>query len=331
LTPTYAIRLAGADITDLWKPHVISISVTDRTSDKKADSCTIVLQDSKAELVMPDSGVQLEILLGYEGDDLPDSQRLQSVGKFIVDTISVSGPPNTLVIESKSAAFAENNLNLANIQTKKSRTHEAQTIGSLVSKIAQEHGLTAEVDPKLTAVNLGTVQQTDESDTHLLSRIAVGQGATYKVADNRMLFLIPGNASNGEAEQFAISADSVSSWKVKITKQPEYKSCIATYHDVGECGPVEVTAGSGNPVMRLRNPFKDEEEANAAAKAFVNEARKEGTTVELRMPGRSDLFAGARGVLSGFPYELVSKLELTDIQHTLSRSGYSTEVSGKPL
>ena len=331
MTPTYSIKREGEDITALWRPYLVSISVTDRSEDKKADSCTIVLQDTREELELPEPGVQLEISLGYDGNDLPESQRLHSVGKFLVDTIGVSGPPNTVSIESKSAAFTENGLNLANIKTRKSRTHETQTVGSLVGKVAGEHGLESEVDPELAGVNLGTVQQTDETDSHMLSRIADSIGATYKIADNRMLFVKPGNSASGQAAQFTISGDSITSWSFKRSKRPEYKSCVAFVHDVGECGPVEVTAGEGEPVMRLRNPYDNEEAALTAARAFVNESRKKGGAFAIRMPGRSDLFAGARAILTNLPYDLSGYWELTEVQHTLNKSGFSTEAAGKPL
>lgn len=333
MKPTYQIWLDGKNITEAWTPYVRSISVSDKADKKTADSCVIVLGDPDAELELPDAGRQLEVYLGYDGDDVPTSKRVQSVGKFIVDTVAAAGPPTTITLNGKSAAFAgSTELNLSYIQNKKNRTHPTTTIGDLYKKVAGEHGLKGEVDPAFASINLGTVQQTNETDTNLLQRIAIQYGGTYKIADNRLMMVKPGNStSGGAAPTFTLKKSEVSSWMKGTSKAPEYKSCIANYHDLAQGTPVEVTAGSGEPVMRLRNPFADQATAQAAAQAFVDTARKAGITFAARMPGRPDLFAGGRISPTEFPYGIGGDWELTEVNHTLSGSGLTTEISSRPL
>ena len=333
MKPTYQIWLDGKNITDAWLPYVRSITVSDKADKKTADSCVITLSDPGAELEMPETGRQLEVYLGYDGDNVPASKRVQSVGKFIVDTVGVAGPPTTMSINGKSAAFAASGeMNLAYIQTKKNRTHPTTTIGELYKKVAGENGLTSEVDPAFASISLGSVQQTNETDTNLLKRIADQYGGTYKIADNRLMMVKPGNSTTGAASaKFSLSLSDVTSWARVISKAPQYKSCVAHYHDLEQGAPVEVTAGSGEPVMRLRSPYVDAATAQAAAQAVVDTARKDGVTFAARMPGRPDLFAGGRADLSGFPYGLGGQWELTEVNHSLSTSGLTTDISSRPI
>lgn len=329
MTPDFAIKVKGEDVTSVWKEHLISISVKDYSSNSKnSDSVTIVLADATESIVIPDPEVEMEVFLGYTGDDLLESEKMHSVGKFHVDSISISGPPNEITISGNSLSLGVGGLGLASLKTRKTRTIEGKTLKTLAELIASEHELKAEVDTGIQDIVVGTIQQTDESDTHMLYRTAEKFGVNYKIADNRIILTQPGNNSNGgNASTFVIAYSSASSWSYKRDKKADFKSCVAQYTADGFCEYLETTVGEGEPVMRLGTPFENIGQAISAARAFLDNARRNGAGVTIKLPGRSDIFAGGKINLLGFPYELRGDWEIEELEHTLSVSGFTSSIT----
>ena len=331
MKPDFAIKVKGEDVTSVWKEHVLSISVKDYSSNSKSsDSVTIVLSDATETIAIPDPEVEIEIFLGYSGDELLESERMHSVGKFNVDSITISGPPNEITISGNSLSLGVGGLGLASLKTRKTRTIEGKTLKTLAELVAADHDLKAEVDSTIQSIDVGTIQQTEESDTHMLFRTAEKFGVNYKIADGRIIFTKPGNNSNGgNATTFVIGYASTSSWTYKRDKKSDFNSCVAQYTEEGSCEYLETTVGSGSPVMRLGTPFEDAGQALAAARAFLDNARRNGAGVSVKLPGRSDIFAGGKINLIGFPYELRGDWEIEELEHSFSASGFTTSITSR--
>jgi phage protein D len=331
--PDFMIKVKGEDVTSVWKDHVLSISVKDYSSNSKSsDSLSIVLADATETLVIPDPEVEIEVFLGYSGDDLLESEKMHSVGKFNVDEVSISGPPNEITISGNSLSLGVGGLGLASLKTRKTRTIEGKTLKTLAELVAADHQLKAEVDTGIQDIVVGTIQQTEESDTHMLFRTAEKFGVNYKIADSRIIFTQPGNNSNGgNASTFVIAYATATSWTYKRDKKSDFNSCVAQYTEDGSCEYLEVTVGSGDPVMKLGTPFENSEQAVTAARAFLDNARRNGAGITVKLPGRSDIFAGGKINLIGFPYELRGDWEIEEVEQSLSSSGFTTSITSRTV
>jgi phage protein D len=430
--PEYKILINNEDVTSNLSPYLISIEVKDNASDSKdTDSFTISLHDVRDEIIMPELNQEIEIFLGYQ------FTVLFSVGKFIIDNVTVEGRPNKITFSGKSASFV-NTVNLQNLQTKKSRTwtgepftangqredgtwvgstgylgilknangeteiehrilvtidgkeiyvpalvstltieevaqiligdtidegsviyqkviaHARQrlsvglsqycstgnantttvTIKDVLNFIANEHGLTPCVDPELGEINIGTLHQTDESDPHLINRLAEQYGATFKISYDKLLFIKKGNKSDGQsAETLKLYLDLTTTWSYTRNKKSGWKSCTGLYKIDGNEQPQETITGYGQPSFRLRNIFKNKSDADYACLAFLEEAKREGLIFSAKTIGNARMFAGAKISLDGFPYqhgELSGDWVLTSVNHYLSSNGFTTDLEARP-
>ena len=96
MTPTFRIVADGADITALINDRLLLL----RTSDKpgmESDEFELRIDDRDGQVVLPRRGSSIEIYLGYA------ETSLARLGRYAVDTVEVSGPPDSIVIKGKSS------------------------------------------------------------------------------------------------------------------------------------------------------------------------------------------------------------------------------------
>ena len=96
MTPIFRIVADGSDITLMINDRLILL----RTSDKpgmESDEFELRIDDRDSAVTLPSRGASIEIYLGYAGSTLSRE------GRYVVDEVEVSGPPDTLVIRGKAS------------------------------------------------------------------------------------------------------------------------------------------------------------------------------------------------------------------------------------
>ena len=186
----YQIRANDKDITDKIKEHLISLSITDTVGDH-ADGFNIRLSDYENALEFPTESSKLRVLLGYKNN-------LQDFGTFFVDTISYRYPPSVLDITANSVPFVDSTVYTA-MQTQRSRSFDDITVAELVNKIAVEHGLESVVNPKIGAIKITHIDQTDEGNISFLRRVVRLYGGTLKPTHSKLIVLGRQNGNNALA------------------------------------------------------------------------------------------------------------------------------------
>lgn len=96
MTPTFRIVADGADITSKINDRLLLL----RTSDKpgmESDEFELRIDDRDGQVQLPRRGSSIEIHLGYA------ETSLMRLGLYAVDTVEVSGPPDTIVIKGKAS------------------------------------------------------------------------------------------------------------------------------------------------------------------------------------------------------------------------------------
>jgi phage protein D len=324
--PTFRVTADGNDISGLLGSRLSSIEVVDRAG-IESDSCTITLADpGPFKLALPRTGAVLEVSLGY----FPTAT---SLGKFIVDEITVSGPPDQMIITGRASPHEETTDGQTDLQTQKTRSFpDGTTLGDLVETLAGEHGLEPAIADDLAAIVPPHIDQLNESDMSLLTRIAANYGAIAKPAGGRLAVVRRGegrSASGQELPTITLTPGQVSSWSATIARREVAKTVVAVYRDFDGAEDVEVEVGEGEPIRRMRHTFPDEDSARDAAEAELARSEREGGRVTVTLPGRVDLMAEGKLVLAGFREGVAGEWTIEGVTHRLDGGGYSCTVDAE--
>jgi phage protein D len=101
-------------------------------------------------------------------------------------------------------------------------------------------------------ITLAHIDQIDESDMNLLSRIARDHDAIAKPGNGRIIMAKRGEsltASGQPMPRVPLSKGQVGRWSYRNSLRQKAGSVVATYQDLGKGKPQECTAGEGAPVQ----------------------------------------------------------------------------------
>lgn len=324
--PVYVIEADGKDITATIQKYFKSLTLTDEAG-TASDSLTIVLDDEGIDL--PPSGAELKLWLGYEG-------ATRYMGVFVVDEIVLGGPPDQMTIKALAAPFKKST-SYAALQDQKTRSWEPCTVETLVKTIAVEHGLTLAVSPELAAVELDHIDQTNESDMNLLTRLARSMDAIAKAAGGRLIFVSQGEnatASGAALPTVYLTRPELSRWRVPISDRGNYGSVVAVWRDKDAAEDKEVTVGDGTPVFRLRHTYASEEAATRAAQGRFKKFTRGTSKLTITLSGgRTDIMAESPLNISKVRPGVNGDWSATRVTHSLTGKLTTTaeaEIPNKP-
>lgn len=322
MTPDF--RITG--LANIVRSRLISLSVTDESTEQ-SDTCTIELSDPRNEFDVPEAGHVIGVALGY-------ADNLRDMGQFVVDSVKIAGPAHRITIEAKAAPFTTAG-GLSPVQTRNTRSFDNITIGDLVRTIAGEHGLTPAVSPELASVVLNHLDQTNESDINLLTRLARQYRAVCKPTFGRLVFATRGESKSISGQTLptlTLTPQDVISWNGTLSKRTEFGKVQTSYHD-NETGETVVydadsdQLAEGSQVYQHPIPFASEDEAKAAGASMLDQFSRGAQEISISMPGNQSLMAEATITLSGFHPLLDVPWLVKRVEHSLSTSGYTSSLS----
>lgn len=294
--PSFSLIANDKDVTEVFKQRLISLSLTDCAgTESDRLSITIELPNTVAA---PIKGAVLKLKLGF-GDELVEK------GQFVVDEVVISGPPRQCVITANAAPM-NNEKQLANLQTHKSRVWDDVTLSDVVQTVAKDHDLTAKISADLVSIVIEHIDQVNESDMNLLARLAKQYGAVSKPANGCWLFIKEGkskSASGALLSEITLTPDKVTTWSCKQSSRGNARKVSATYADA-ESGKVKsVSIGSGEPELKIVWQYPNETEAKAAITARSKTAKTSNDTLNITLPATPELMpltAKSQVLLDGF-------------------------------
>lgn len=316
MTPAFRVVANGDDITARIRSCLQSLTVTDEAG-LSSDSVSITLADDGIRL--PSAGAELGVWLGF-------SKSMRYMGLYVVDEIALSGPPAAMTIKAAAAPF-EASATYKALHDQKSRSWEPQSIQDFVSGIAADHGLRAAVGSTLAAVQLGHIDQTSESDMHLLTRIAGDYDAVSKAAGGALIFVSKGegrSVTGKELPQVQLAPEEVTTWNATIGARGKYSRVVATWRDRDAAVDREVVSGEGQPTFRLPRSYPTEAAAQAAARARLDAFTRGESSLSCTLPGRPEIIAEARVTLAGFRTGIDGTWSTTRVTHSLTGRGFVT-------
>lgn len=321
MTPDFRVEVDGSkDATQAIQDRLLQLSVTDEAG-VQSDSAEIRVDDRGGVVELPRKGSQLSISLGWlDGAMTP-------VGQFTVDETALEGPPNALVIRARGADMR------SSLKSRKSRSWSDVSLRDLVGGIASEHGLEGRVGDSLQSVRIPHLDQTEESDLHLLTRVARDYDAIAKPAAGMLLLVSRGEASSVSGRSMPtveISRTDAASWRASLADRGEYSAVTARWRDADAAGSVTEEAGSGEPVYALRRLYPSSGEARDAARAKLRSLLRGTGRLSITLePGRPEVAAEAKLRLGGFRKGLDGSWVCMRVRHQISGGAYSTTVTAE--
>jgi phage protein D len=321
LKPDFKVTANDRDITDLLRDRLLSLRTTDKTG-IESDDCEIVIDDRDGAVAFPEKGATLEISLGYEGE------ALSFIGRYKVDEIEISGPPQSMMIRGKPADL------VSSMKEQKRRSWENKTLDAIVGEIARDNRLQP-LCP-LTAL-IERADQINESDMHFVTRMARQYGATATVKDGKLIVAVRGDgksASGRTLPSVTLHRDDIAGYSLAFPDRALYGEVRANYRNraTGQLQTVALINPSAPgtahaPKYTDRHIHPTETEAMAAARsrtAALNRATVNGR-IEL-MRGRADVGAEKTVQLAGIKDEVDGVYLIESVEQNFSRSAWLTTI-----
>ncbi len=341
MQPVFRIYADRVEITAAVRDRLLELVVTDEAG-IHSDELKLTLDDRRREdgaiAQLPRIGTVLTVSLGYA------ETRLVSLGRFIVDEVEMRSPPATLTVSAKAADM------VGPFRSSKTRSWDAATLGKLVEAIAAEHRYTPKVDPELGAIQIPHLDQTEESDMALLTRLAAKHDAVAKPVAGYLVLAKQGAAKTITGQVMPtinLNVSDLAEWRYqhsarkpggsgstsdRDTQKPPATATGGTkayWWDFEKGERREVTTGSP-PFEEVRYVHASEAEAKAAAATRKNTGERGQGELSFSLPGDPRLAAEGRlsvNLRPGIPTEW----RIKRVEHRLGNQGYTTQVECERL
>jgi uncharacterized protein len=326
MQPAFRIFANQKDITTAVRDRLLEMTITDEAG-IKSDQVKITLDDrlrgDGAVAELPDIGTTLAVALGYVGTGLAD------MGTYRVDEIDINHPPATLTVSAKAADMA------GPFRSPKTRSWDKITLGVIVETIATEHGYTPKIDPELGGIVVPHLDQTEESDMALLTRMAGMHDAVAKPVAGHLVLAKQGAAKSATGKDLPVielRARDLTSWSYKHSARKaggsgmESVGGVKAYWWNPEAGERKEVVGGVPPYEELRYVHATEADALAAVLAKLNQGERGQDELSLTLPGDTRLAAECRLRLPDLRPGLPTDWRITKVEHKLSGGGYACNV-----
>jgi phage protein D len=284
-----------------------------------------VVHDTDGGFVPPRQGATLTLALGWSrGAGVPLG--LVEKGRFIVDELSWSGPPDRVTITAHSANFK------GSFRTRKTRSWHGQTLGAIVGQIAADNGLAPACHPDLSAQIIPSAEQHNKSDMQFIRDLGRQFDAVATVKAGTLIFAPRGATTTAHGKPLpALTLTrqqcATASWR-RAAREKAQDGAEAQWHDQDAGHRKTVSTGGANR-RRLKRVYPNEAAARAAAQAETARLGRASATMDLTLPyGDARIMPGARVALSGFrPHIDKERWTITATDHDHGPNGFSTRLS----
>nr|WP_045161751.1 phage late control D family protein [Stutzerimonas stutzeri] len=316
--PICRLVVNGQDITAAIEKRLVGIELTDNRG-IEADQLTVNLSDHDGLIAIPPHSATLRLWLGWSDTGLVDK------GTYTVDETEHSGAPDLLSIRARSADLR------GGLKVKKERSWHGQTLGAIVQAIAGAHGLGAVVSAALSAIELAHIDQANESDANLLTRLGEQFDAFAAIKADRLLFMAVGKsvaASGATLPHINLTRADGDQHRFLQADRDSYSGVRAYYYEVNSAEKKSAIAGGGDNLKELRHSYTDQQSALRAARAEWSRLQRGTATLSYVLAkGRPDLIPELTYSLSGIKAEIAAIVWLgANVRHSFTPDAYTTSL-----
>lgn len=333
----------GVNISDDIAPYFLTATYTDN-DDGVSDDLQVTLQDRDKiwmkswlnEMVNAAAEDALKIRAkiwinywnGYDVEEFLDC------GEFELDSVSLSGPPNTVTIKACSLPFT-NQIR----QTKKSKAWENYSLSAILAEISGANGMGYFFDTPNDPF-YDRVEQSKISDIAFLQRLCTNAGLNIKATKGKLVIY---DQSDYEQRPVVIEADyrdtSFTKWKLNTkTADTKYASCRVSYVEPATGACIEYTAytedydedAKTNQQLELYAKVGSVAEAKTMAEKHLRLHNKFSKTVQFTHTGHVWYVAGVGIRVKGYGF-WNGRYICTQAKHTINKNGYTTTVTGRRI
>ncbi|MGY2313563.1 phage late control D family protein [Pseudomonas sp. SDO5522_S412] len=311
--PAFRLTVDGLDIAQLISPRLMSLDLTDNRG-VEADQLSITLSDHDGLLSIPPKGAVLRLWLGWSDTGLVDK------GTYTVDETEHSGAPDVLSIRARSADLRKG------LKTKRERSWSNTTLGDVLGDIAIGNGLTATIAGALDGLPILQLDQANESDANLISRLGEEFDAVASVKAGCLLCLPAGGgktASGLDLPHITLTRADGDQHRYLQADRDSYDGVRAYYYDVNSAKKQEAIAGGGENLKDLRHTYSDQRSALRAARAEFRRLQRGSATLNYTLAmGRPDLIPELTYTLQGVKAEIDEIIWYGgNLQHSITADG----------
>lgn len=311
--PAFRLSVDGLDIAQKISPRLMSMELTDNRG-VEADQLTITLSDHDGLLIIPPKGAVLRLWLGWSDTGLVDK------GTYTVDETEHSGAPDVLSIRARSADLRKG------LKTKRERSWSNTTLGEVLGDIAIGNNLTATIAGALDGLPILQLDQANESDANLISRLGEEFDAVASVKAGCLLCLPAGGgktATGLDLPHITLTRIDGDQHRYLQADRDSYDGVRAYFYDVNSAKKQAAIAGGGDNLKDLRHTYSDQQSALRAARAEFRRLQRGSATLSYTLAmGRPDLIPELTYTLQGVKAEIDEIIWYGgNVQHSLTADG----------
>ena len=320
--PFFKISAGGTDITPKLVGGAVSLTIIDATG-SDADTAQIVIDDHNGVIAPPKTGVDLQIIAGYEDDQV-------DFGTFTVDEVTLDGWPQQISISAQSAKAK------SEAKQRRPKSYEPpdyKTYGDVFKEVAGRCGLQLSIADEISKKSLEFEAQAEENDTEFLTRIGHKLDAAVSIKSGRLVAVKKGGGSTATGKVMPSivvrRGDNLLSYSVTRQDKPKHRRVKATWFDrkKAERKEVEADASDDGPEFLIREPFQSESEATDAAEAKAQDLKRGEARAQFEISGNPHARAEAHVFVGGVRSLVDGVWRATTVTHNWSSSdAYSTSL-----
>lgn len=317
------LTLDGVDLADRVNPRLVELTLTEKRGGE-ADELSVTLQNADGQLAMPDPGKVIALALGWQqGDDVPVG--LVDKGRYTVDEVEASGPPDRIAIRARSADLS------GTYRQRRTKAWKDTTLGAVLSDIATRHGVTAQVHPDLSGKLIATLDQNGKSDMAFVKDLGSRYDALATWKDRRLIFMAVGStttASGAPIPMLTLTRRDGWAWSFTRAQRDENDGVEAQYHDPAAGRRKKHATGGTNP-KRLKRVYANEADAKQAAEAEAKKRARGGYRFEYDLAiADCRIQPNRRVTLSGWNSTIDAVKWLVDtVETTLTSAGIRQKIT----
>ena len=266
-----AIRLTledGTDLADKVDPRNLELTLTEKRGGE-ADELALTLQNHDGRLASPEEGKIITLSLGWaSGTDVRIG--LVEKGRFRVDEVEESGPPDIITIRARSADLG------GDYAKRRTKSWKDTTLGAVLADIAGRNNLTAKVHGDLAGKAIAAIEQHGKSDMAFVKDLGSRYDAVATWKDRNLIFMPVGSATTASGKiipALALTRRSGWGWRFSRAAREDQDGAEAEWHDQDAGQRKTVTAG-GTKRRRLKRVYASEAEAKQAAEASAAKGKR---------------------------------------------------------
>ena len=292
----------------------------------EADSAEITLEDREVLWRgdwFPERGAIMDITLVISDWEGEGDNRELPFGKFEVDEITNTGPPNEAKIKLISVP---NNTDLRGVE--RTRAWEKANLSRIVQDVAEGAGMQHFFDTPEDPV-IERAEQSEETDLAFLQKLCKDAGLALKVTDkNVVVFDIAKYEAAEPVMTITKGKDNIISFDCRTTIHEIYRACHVKYKHGKKDELIEYTftdpKRTNGRTLEVNEKVVSIEEAEKLAKKKLREKNLDEVAVSLNMVGNFALLASNTVTLAGF-HVYDGKYLIMRSSHEIG-SGYTTKI-----